>query len=97
MVPLESVEQKIISVLLAGEQSERVFAIVGVADQAKGEAIVLLSSIEVDLPQLRVALADLGVPNLWIPRVLRRVNAIPVLGSGKLDLVGCKLLAEQEE
>ena len=94
MVPHESVEQRIISVLLGGEQAERVFAIVGVADESKGEALVLLSSVDVDLPKLRSQLAEEGVPNLWIPRTLRRVDAIPLLASGKLDLAGCKVLAQ---
>ena len=95
MVPHEGVEQRIVSVLRQGEQSERIFAIVGVADAAKGEAIVLLSSIDVDLTGLRAALAEAGVPNLWIPKVVRRVEAIPVLASGKLDLARCKALAEE--
>ncbi len=56
------------SVLPAGEHSERVIAIVGVADEAKGEALVLLSSIELDLPGIRAALSEIGVPNLWIPK-----------------------------
>jgi acyl-[acyl-carrier-protein]-phospholipid O-acyltransferase/long-chain-fatty-acid--[acyl-carrier-protein] ligase len=93
MVPHETIEQKIVSVLQGGEQSTRVFAIVGVPDVAKGEAIILLSSIDVDLPRLRTALSESGVPNLWIPKTVYRVNAIPVLASGKLDLAGCKRLA----
>jgi acyl-[acyl-carrier-protein]-phospholipid O-acyltransferase/long-chain-fatty-acid--[acyl-carrier-protein] ligase len=93
MVPHETVEQKIVSVLPTGEHSERVIAIVGVADAAKGEALVLLSCVDLDLPRLRAALSEIGVPNLWIPKTLQRVDAIPVLASGKLDLAGCKALA----
>ncbi|MDQ6655393.1 MAG: AMP-dependent synthetase, partial [Verrucomicrobiota bacterium] len=59
----------------------------------KGEAIVLLSSIEIDAQQLRTALRDAEVPNLWAPRTIKRVDAIPVLASGKLDLGRCKELA----
>jgi acyl-[acyl-carrier-protein]-phospholipid O-acyltransferase/long-chain-fatty-acid--[acyl-carrier-protein] ligase len=95
MVPHETIEQKIIGVLTIEEHSERFIAIVGVPDAAKGEALVLLSSIDIDLAALRAALADADVPNLWIPRTVRRVDAIPVLASGKLDLAGCKKLAEQ--
>jgi acyl-[acyl-carrier-protein]-phospholipid O-acyltransferase/long-chain-fatty-acid--[acyl-carrier-protein] ligase len=93
MVPHETIEQKIIATL-GMEQAERFIAVMGVADSAKGEALVLLSSIELDLAALRSALADSGVPNLWIPRIIRRVEAIPVLASGKLDLAHCKKLAE---
>ena len=96
MVPHETIEQAILAALTKEEQSERIIAIMGVADPSKGEALVLLSSIDVDLPSLRTALSDSGVPNLWIPKTVRRVDAIPVLASGKLDLGGCKKLAEQE-
>jgi acyl-[acyl-carrier-protein]-phospholipid O-acyltransferase / long-chain-fatty-acid--[acyl-carrier-protein] ligase len=96
MVPHETIEQKILSILPGGEHSERVIAIVGVADAAKGEALVLLSSIDLDLPSIRAALSEIGVPNLWIPKTVRRVDAIPVLASGKLDLAGCKKMAMEE-
>src|SRR5436189_5031028 len=95
MVPHETIEQKILSVLSATEHSERVMAIVGVADEAKGDALVLLSAMDVALPGLRAALSEIGVPNLWIPKVVRRVDAIPLLASGKLDLAGCKALAAE--
>jgi acyl-[acyl-carrier-protein]-phospholipid O-acyltransferase/long-chain-fatty-acid--[acyl-carrier-protein] ligase len=96
MVPHETIEEKIISVLQTTDCSDRVIAIVGVADEAKGEALVLLSSIEIDLPNLRTALAGIGVPNLWIPKTVRRIDAIPVLASGKLDLAGCKKMATEK-
>jgi len=35
-------------------------------------------------------LQETGVPNLWIPKHLQRVEAIPVLASGKLDLKKCQ-------
>ncbi|HKP02220.1 MAG TPA: AMP-binding protein [Chthoniobacterales bacterium] len=94
MVPHETIEQKIITTLNL-DQSTRMVAVMGVPDAAKGEALILLSSIELDLPTLRSALAESGVPNLWIPRTVRRVEAIPVLGSGKLDLASCKRLVEE--
>jgi len=34
-----------------------------------------------------------GLPNLWVPRTIKRVERIPILGSGKLDLGKCKELA----
>jgi len=94
MVPHETIERKIATVLQV-EESDRVLAVVGIADAAKGEALVLLSSVELDLAQVRAALAESGVPNLWIPKTVRRVDAIPLLASGKLDLAKCKELAER--
>src|SRR5882724_1262237 len=95
MVPHETIEQKIVSVLPSGEHSARIIAIVGVEDAAKGEALVLLSSVDLDLPRLRAALSETGVPNLWIPKTVRRVDAIPVLASGKLDLARCTEIAKK--
>jgi acyl-[acyl-carrier-protein]-phospholipid O-acyltransferase/long-chain-fatty-acid--[acyl-carrier-protein] ligase len=93
MVPHEVIEQKILCALKLEAHSERVVAVMGVPDEAKGEAIVLLSSIEIDAQQLRTSLREAEVPNLWAPRTIRRVDAIPVLASGKLDLGRCKELA----
>ncbi len=93
MVPHETIEQKILSALKLDAHSERVIAVMGVPDEAKGEAIVLLSSIDIDLQELRATLRDAEVPNLWVPRIIRRVDQIPVLASGKLDLGKCKELA----
>jgi acyl-[acyl-carrier-protein]-phospholipid O-acyltransferase/long-chain-fatty-acid--[acyl-carrier-protein] ligase len=61
-----------------------------VQDEAKGEALVLLSAVDIDIAELRKKLQETGVPNLWIPKHLQRVEAIPVLASGKLDLKKCQ-------
>jgi acyl-[acyl-carrier-protein]-phospholipid O-acyltransferase/long-chain-fatty-acid--[acyl-carrier-protein] ligase len=95
MVPHETIEQKILAALQIDEQGERIIAVMGVPDPVKGEALVLLSTFDIDLQQLRAALARSGVPNLWIPRTVRRVDLIPAVASGKLDLVGCKKMAEE--
>ncbi len=93
MVPHEMIEQKVLTALKLDAQAERLIAVMSVPDQAKGEALVLLTSIEIDAQQLRLALRETEVPNLWVPRTIRRVDAIPVLASGKLDLGKCKELA----
>ncbi len=93
MVPHEALEQKIVTALGLDGQSERVIAIASVPDESKGEAVILLAAIDVDIEQLRIKLRDGGVPNLWIPKKICRIEAIPVLASGKLDLGKCKDLA----
>jgi acyl-[acyl-carrier-protein]-phospholipid O-acyltransferase/long-chain-fatty-acid--[acyl-carrier-protein] ligase len=90
MVPHEAIEQKIIDLLELSGRDERPLAIVGVQDEAKGEALVLLSAVDIDLAQLRSKLHEAGVPNLWIPKQVQRIEAIPVLASGKLDLKKCQ-------
>ncbi|HET9858004.1 MAG TPA: hypothetical protein VFP99_09230, partial [Chthoniobacterales bacterium] len=90
MVPHEAVEQRIIELLGFSGKEERVIAIVGVQDEAKGEALILLAAVDIDLAQLRDKLREAGVPNLWIPKKICRVESIPVLASGKLDLKKCQ-------
>ena len=67
--------------------------VTGVPDEAKGEALVVLTTLALTAAQVREGLAAAGFPNLWIPRDVMQVGAIPVLGTGKLDLAGCRRLA----
>src|SRR5436189_3812728 len=93
MVPHETIESKIVDLLGLSGRDERPLAVMGVQDEAKGEALVLLSAVDIDLAELRSKLHEAGVPNLWIPKQVQRVEAIPVLASGKLDLKKCQGLA----
>jgi acyl-[acyl-carrier-protein]-phospholipid O-acyltransferase/long-chain-fatty-acid--[acyl-carrier-protein] ligase len=93
MVPHETIEAKIIETFGLKMEDERVAAIVGIPDQAKGEALVLLAARNLPLEEVRERLLAAGLPNLWIPRRIKRVEKIPILGSGKLDLGKCKELA----
>jgi acyl-[acyl-carrier-protein]-phospholipid O-acyltransferase/long-chain-fatty-acid--[acyl-carrier-protein] ligase len=94
MVPHEVVEQKIIGVL-GLEGSERRIAICGVPDEAKGEALLLLSDQPIEMEKLRSELNKAKVPNLWIPKRSIVIENIPVLASGKLDVRRCQELATQ--
>jgi acyl-[acyl-carrier-protein]-phospholipid O-acyltransferase / long-chain-fatty-acid--[acyl-carrier-protein] ligase len=93
MVPHETVEQKILAALKLGNEGERTLAVTSVIDPQKGEALVLLSTVEIDQAQLRSDLHEAGVPNLWIPKTVQRVERIPVLATGKLDLRRCSEIA----
>jgi len=95
MVPHGTVEQKIIEVFGWDQTDAPTLAITGIPDAIKGEAVVLLTTIEVTAEDLRSKLLDTGLPNLWIPRIVRRVEKIPMLGTGKIDLKGCRELAVQ--
>ncbi len=93
MVPHETVEQKILIALGLASEGERTIAVASAPDEAKGEAIVILSTIAIDQAELREKLQEAGVPNLWIPKIVRQVETIPVLATGKLDLRKCSELA----
>lgn len=94
MVPHGTVEQSIMHAFHLEDADEPLVAVTGVTDAAKGESLVLLSAVEISAQTLREKLAQEGVPNLWIPRTIRRVEEIPCLASGKLDLRELKRLAE---
>ena len=104
MVPHEGVELVLNEVFnLAAEDGVQI-AITGVSDAQKGEALVLLSSLPEHsrsseekeiLSSIRNALIERQMPALWAPKYLVPVEAIPTLATGKLDLRGCKLLAEE--
>jgi acyl-[acyl-carrier-protein]-phospholipid O-acyltransferase / long-chain-fatty-acid--[acyl-carrier-protein] ligase len=93
MVPHETIEAKIIEAFGLKSDDDRVAAIVGVPDQAKGEALVLLTVRELSMEAVRERLLAAGLPNLWVPRMIKRVEKIPILGTGKLDLGKCRELA----
>src|ERR1041385_3787871 len=61
MVPHEAIEMKIIDLLGLAERDERAFAMMGVPDEAKGEALVLLSVVDIDLGELRKKLHEAGM------------------------------------
>ncbi len=92
MVPHETVEDAVTKALGLEGESERRVAIVGAPNEAKGESLVLLSSVQpaIDLAELRKILIEKGLPNLWIPKVIGQVNEIPLLASGKLDIKSCE-------
>ena len=93
MVPHGTIEQRIVQAFGWDEQDGPAAVIVGVPDASKGEALVLLTTKEVTAEQLRTKLIEGGLPNLWIPRIIRRLEKIPMLGTGKTDLKACRLLA----
>jgi acyl-[acyl-carrier-protein]-phospholipid O-acyltransferase/long-chain-fatty-acid--[acyl-carrier-protein] ligase len=76
----------------------QVFAVTAVGDERKGERLVVLHTL--DDQQVRRALEGLGaqgLPNLFIPRRdhFIKVDALPVLGTGKLDLRAIRRVAEE--
>ena len=100
MVPHETVEAAINKVLGLDGETERRIAVVGVPDEQKGEAILLLSTIagtalEQECIDLRYKLLDEGLTSLWCPKQIVPVTEIPVLASGKLDIKGCEALAKR--
>ncbi|MFH1024816.1 MAG: acyl-[ACP]--phospholipid O-acyltransferase [Planctomycetota bacterium] len=93
MVPHVRVEEKLHE--LAGIAGEG-FAVTGVPDEKKGERLVVLHTLSDEKFQECLGkLPQAGLPNLWIPRASQffRVDELPHLGTGKLDLRRIRELA----
>ena len=95
MVPHGTIEQCLARQLGLDPGETQSVVVVGIPDEAKGERLVVVTSIDLTAAQVRDCLTAAGLPNLWIPRHVRRVPAIPFLGTGKLDLAACRRLAQE--
>jgi acyl-[acyl-carrier-protein]-phospholipid O-acyltransferase/long-chain-fatty-acid--[acyl-carrier-protein] ligase len=94
MVPHVRIEEAIHEALGA---TETVCAVASVPDEAKGERLVVLYVGALDVDSLHRRLAEGGLPNLWVPKrdSFFRVDGLPLLGSGKLDLKALQSLARE--
>ena len=69
---------------------------VTIDDGRKGERIVLVTDREnAARPEMLEHARREGVPELWVPKSIMVVDAIPVLGSGKADYAGAQRLVEK--
>lgn len=96
MVPHGKLEQVIAECFHLEDAESPLVAVTGVSDDVKGEALVVLTAVEIHAGDLRERLMKAGIPNLWIPKIIHRVDAIPSLASGKLDLKSLNDLAERK-
>jgi acyl-[acyl-carrier-protein]-phospholipid O-acyltransferase/long-chain-fatty-acid--[acyl-carrier-protein] ligase len=93
MVPHILIEEKLNEL---AESNEQVFAVTAVPDEKKSERIVVIHTLpESKLAPVLEKFAQCDLPALWKPKSGQfvHVDAIPVLGTGKMDLRGIKALA----
>ena len=72
-------------------------AVVAVADDKKGERLILITdNNQADLNSLATFAKQSGAPVLSVPKKILKVHEVPVLGSGKTDYVTLQRLADIE-
>jgi acyl-[acyl-carrier-protein]-phospholipid O-acyltransferase/long-chain-fatty-acid--[acyl-carrier-protein] ligase len=95
MVPHGRVEESLHEAIGA---KDLVFAVTAVGDPRKGERLAVLHTLDDARVQKAIeGLGAQGLPNLFIPRRdhFIKVDAIPILGTGKLDLRAIHRIAEE--
>jgi len=86
MVPHLMIEEKLQELAGAVEQA---FAVTSIPDERKGERLAVLHTLpEEKLQEVLAKLSESDLPALWKPRPQQffRVDTLPYLGTGKLDL-----------
>jgi acyl-[acyl-carrier-protein]-phospholipid O-acyltransferase / long-chain-fatty-acid--[acyl-carrier-protein] ligase len=95
MVPHIKVEEELHELAGATEQT---FVVTSVADEKKGERLVVLHKLADDkLQPVLEKLTASDLPNLWKPKAdsFLRMEVFPMLGTGKLDLRKVKEVAQR--
>jgi acyl-[acyl-carrier-protein]-phospholipid O-acyltransferase / long-chain-fatty-acid--[acyl-carrier-protein] ligase len=95
MIPHLKVEDKLHELAGATEQT---FAVTSLPDDRKGERIIVLHTLSDEvLKACLEKLPESNLPAMWKPRANQfyRVEALPYLGTGKLDLRRLRELAQQ--
>jgi acyl-[acyl-carrier-protein]-phospholipid O-acyltransferase/long-chain-fatty-acid--[acyl-carrier-protein] ligase len=97
MVPHIKVEEKLHELAGITEQS---FAVTGVPDEKKGERLAVIHTLSAEkLAPVLEKLTGCDLPNLWKPKSDQfiQIEALPYLGTGKLDLRKVRELASKSE
>lgn len=95
MIPHGAVEDALQTLT---ETDEPCVAVVSKTDEIKGEQLAVCYTEKAGDPETLVSkLRKLDLPNLWIPRPANfvRIDALPILGTGKLDLCSLSKLANE--
>jgi acyl-[acyl-carrier-protein]-phospholipid O-acyltransferase/long-chain-fatty-acid--[acyl-carrier-protein] ligase len=91
MISLEVVEA-----IARAASADAMHAATCIADAARGEMIVLFTTdAALHRDQLAAAARGLGHPEIAVPKRIRVVESLPLLGTGKIDYMRLKAVANE--
>lgn len=73
-------------------------AVVAVSDPKKGERLVLFTTAkDIDLSAVKTFIKQKGLSDLSSPAIFHELKELPLIGSGKIDYISLKKIAEVSE
>jgi acyl-[acyl-carrier-protein]-phospholipid O-acyltransferase/long-chain-fatty-acid--[acyl-carrier-protein] ligase len=97
MVSLGVIEEKISKLLNLNQESDIDFIVTNIEDDKKGEKIILLIS-EVDEAFTKILKKNMIISfenKLMLPSIIKIINEVPKLGTGKTDYARAKVIARE--
>ncbi|MCK5863242.1 MAG: AMP-binding protein, partial [Candidatus Hydrogenedentes bacterium] len=93
MIPHNHIEERLHTLI---DLTEQTLIVAGIPDESRGECLVVLHTLDdTQLATLKERLKKSDLPNIWRPRPnsFYRIDAIPLLGTGKMDIKKAKQMA----
>ncbi len=98
MVSHLAVEEPLTNIVGMDEDGQPKLIVISVPDETKGERLVVIHKPITQKPaELRRALSESGLPNLYIPSLssFMEVESLPFIGTGKIDLKQIREMANR--
>lgn len=93
----EMVSFAAVETMIAALWPQNNHVVMSVPDEKRGEQLVLVTDKKgADRAAIQAAAKEQGVPELWVPRAITEVEQIPVLASGKVDLMATQEMLKQK-
>jgi acyl-[acyl-carrier-protein]-phospholipid O-acyltransferase/long-chain-fatty-acid--[acyl-carrier-protein] ligase len=84
----EMVSLEVVEIIARAASTEALHAASSISDATRGELIVLFTTDSVlTREQLAAAARGLGYPEIALPKKIRVVETLPLMGAGKIDYV----------
>ncbi len=92
----EMISLEVVEAIARAASAEAMHAATCIADAARGEMIVLFTTdAALHRDQLAAAARGLGHPEIAVPKRIRVVESLPLLGTGKIDYMRLKAVANE--